>query len=98
MSRRVGAGNPATLMSYSLFAAESDVERDSRIGKVSNARAKELLDSGKAFLVRTKSLQLQPTEEERSDMRKKVAGGTFDSAWSIRPSGGYLVWQLRGTE
>jgi hypothetical protein len=86
-------------MSFSIFASDANPAIDRRIGKISNARAAEQISQKLAIQIGPRQLQLlptRPTSTDQSNTLTMLAGGSFDSAWSIRMSGfaGPLVWQL----
>lgn len=53
-----------------------------------------LVSEGRAFWLDEFTAQMKPSREYAEDRRNFVSGGGYDSAWSIRPSGGMPCWQL----
>lgn len=77
-----------------VFSHNSNTSIDSADYKLSLARATERVEQGKASWLDGRSIRLKAPIEFASDRRNFVSGSGYDSAWSIKPSGGVPCWQL----
>ena len=87
---------PFDPLSTRVFSHQSNPAIDHFSFRLSNARAAELLESGRAIslIADHPTIQLKAPRDYQHDRTTQIAAGTFDAAWHIKPSGGYPVWQM----
>ncbi len=82
-------------MRYHVFTAAQNPATEKAKVHTSKSVAISHLRAGRAIEVGPRAIKMVSSYAIAIDLRELRAGGTARGAWSIRPSDGYLVWQLR---
>lgn len=78
-----------------VFSWDSNPSIDLPTFRLSRNRAAEAINNGEAVEIDRTSIQLLPPKSYLEDRRNYAGGGTMRSAWHIRESLAFLVWQMR---
>jgi len=80
---------------YLIFDFQSNPAIDRPAFKLSEARGEEILAENRGEKVGPRHILLYPPANYVADGTHKLVGGTMRSAWQIKPSDGFFVWQMR---